>query len=476
MRGTLSRSSAAIPARRFIPARAGNAYPTHLHRYVSSVHPRACGERLRGLLDTQPDDGSSPRVRGTLSEENRTALRIRFIPARAGNAGARRRRSDRATVHPRACGERVCTGSHSERTRGSSPRVRGTPGGSLDTAGEIRFIPARAGNARIAESGNPTCSVHPRACGERARSAEAIDAAVGSSPRVRGTLPFAAVALPGSRFIPARAGNAQDVGKLTPFGTVHPRACGERDVIGVTSGIGHGSSPRVRGTRSSGHAYRRGRRFIPARAGNAGLLFRLLGCVAVHPRACGERLCVVGGGSRPCGSPPRVRGSPWSRDARCVQGRFIPARAGNAWSAEFWTLTAPVHPRACGERGAGRCRCGRGCGSSPRVRGTPKCASYLLYRRRFIPARAGNAGEKRGHEKARPVHPRAGGERERRKRSNRSNHGSSPRVRGTLGLVVSQSTTESVHPRACGERMSPMDASTVQDGSSPRVRGTREVE
>jgi SAM domain (Sterile alpha motif) len=50
---------------------------------------------------------------------------------------------------------------------------------------------------------------------------------------------------------------------------VHPRACGERCGDNTSVEAAHGSSPRVRGTRPVTHCYCVAARFIPARAGNA---------------------------------------------------------------------------------------------------------------------------------------------------------------------------------------------------------------
>ncbi len=51
----------------------------------------------------------------------------------------------------------------------------------------------------------------------------------------------------------------------------------------------------------------------------------------------------------------------------------------------------PVHPRACGERDWRRRFSRRSSGSSPRVRGTPRALGPDRPLKRFIPARAGNA-------------------------------------------------------------------------------------
>ena len=99
-----------------------------------------------------------------------------------------------------------------------------------------------------------------------------------------------------------------------------------------------------------------GSRFIPARAGNAISAEAPCWPVAVHPRACGER-------------------------------NGVPTLAASSLSA--------VHPRACGERAARWPACGM---SSRRFiparagnaiwRPAPRAKSRAI---RFIPARAGNA-------------------------------------------------------------------------------------
>ena len=128
--------------------------------------PRLRGTRARHQR-LAPRGGSSPRLRGTRSQQPRSEQSHRFIPAPAGNAPARRAGAPAPSVHPRACGERCCELIQAGCCGGSSPRLRGTP--LLDTgeAGSLRFIPAPAGNAGARPSASPVRSVHPRACGER---------------------------------------------------------------------------------------------------------------------------------------------------------------------------------------------------------------------------------------------------------------------------------------------------------------------
>ena len=71
-------------------------------------------------------NGSSPRVRGTLSRPAAPAPGCRFIPACAGNSWRVSRRPSRPSVHPRVCGELYSLIAAVQDGVGSSPRVRGT--------------------------------------------------------------------------------------------------------------------------------------------------------------------------------------------------------------------------------------------------------------------------------------------------------------------------------------------------------------
>ncbi len=90
------------------------------------------------------------------------------------------------------------------------------------------------------------------------------------------------------------------------------------------------------------------------------------------------------------------------------------------------------------------------------------------------------------------VHPRVCGEQRQKWRQQKTNSGSSPRVRGTdfyirhrpvcyrfipacagnSDRLLSSSAIASVHPRVCGEQQRAIPATTACVGSSPRVRGT----
>ena len=320
------------------------------------VHPRACGEQLRLRLWYRNVLGSSPRLRGTADKHNYDVSPVRFIPAPAGNSRACPETTPGAPVHPRACGEQKALAERSLHEFGSSPRLRGTEITVKDWMPAIRFIPAPAGNSQSSACGIAPRSVHPRACGEQSLSGISSRLISGSSPRLRGTATsWTRISSP-CRFIPAPAGNSST-------------APGDRN--GLLN------------------------RFIPAPAGNSSSSGQTIHSMvaSVHPRACGEQALF----------------QRWEH----LQSRFIPAPAGNR--PDRRSSRVPVHPRACGEQVTSLARyCSVSSGSSPRLRGTVACSPPSLKR---VP-------------------------------------GSSPRLRGTDRPHSSRrrSSSTTVHPRACGEQ------------------------
>ena len=173
--------------RRFIPACAGNMASRVLNHRSPSVHPRVCGEHLGWGWGWHHSAGSSPRVRGTCPGHERLVGGRRFIPACAGNMRCVVRSRRAIAVHPRVCGEHLRGQPLILPELGSSPRVRGTSQAPHLRQDDLRFIPACAGNIGGTARGVPRWPVHPRVCGEHDEKRERIRACAGSSPRVRGT-------------------------------------------------------------------------------------------------------------------------------------------------------------------------------------------------------------------------------------------------------------------------------------------------
>ena len=169
LRGTERQRSRGLSQLRFIPAPAGNGTARTRHLCAIAVHPRACGERHPPAFHMTQGRGSSPRLRGTDYLHIGVILLARFIPAPAGNGRSLKEGPHTSTVHPRACGERINEPDAVQATAGSSPRLRGTALVAYSGAAYQRFIPAPAGNGRCGPCCRRCRTVHPRACGERWR-------------------------------------------------------------------------------------------------------------------------------------------------------------------------------------------------------------------------------------------------------------------------------------------------------------------
>ena len=432
VRGTSLRVTSPHLRLRLIPAGAGNMAVAWARRRPSWAHPRRCGEHLRMPTNVLPEPGSSPQVRGTFTDPRQQRLQLGLIPAGAGNIGRPAPTWTRRRAHPRRCGEHDGLTVYLPTTQGSSPQVRGTF--------SVWWVMLGPGWA------------HPRRCGEHAvrRYLDALPP--GSSPQVRGTFS-------GHHLVEHGVG-------------AHPRRCGEHYPAHMRVTQSGGSSPQVRGTLRMSTAGPGTLWLIPAGAGNMPRRPARTPAARAHPRRCGEHhvrpRAVV---SLP-GSSPQVRGTSRRRRQASDTGGLIPAGAGNMPPVTTTFTPSTAHPRRCGEHAARDDHVHALNGSSPQVRGTSGPRSSRQRHQRLIPAGAGNIRE--------------------RDIVGTNIPGSSPQVRGTLrgsgstgetlGLIpagagnisnsVAPRSVTTAHPRRCGEHDGEPVALNEIPGSSPQVRGT----
>ena len=175
------------------------------------------------------------------------------------------------------------------------------------------------------------------------------------------------------RIIPARAGQTWPCTRARTSRPDHPRACGANLNASSSQTARNGSSPRVRGKPGRGFDMEFEHRIIPARAGQTLTCHSQSFGVPDHPRACGAN---EGRGSDArigAGSSPRVRGKPRAKTCRRLEGRIIPARAGQTLTRPSDGVEGTDHPRACGANSAVFLILSMEAGSSPRVRGKRSC-------------------------------------------------------------------------------------------------------
>ena len=212
---------------------------------------------------------------------------------------------------------------------GSSPHARGTHCRRRCCKANARFIPACAGNTTNGTRLTNTLPVHPRMRGEHFLEGVGRHKAIGSSPHARGTHPNWTGTITCNRFIPACAGNTGAWHWPAARYAVHPRMRGEH----------HSGSARMTPNRW----------FIPACAGNTGSCRRGPDLQAVHPRMRGEHGCAMTIADPRNGSSPHARGTRIGPALAWLDGRFIPACAGNTFGIDRKTKHKAVHPRMRGE-------------------------------------------------------------------------------------------------------------------------------
>ena len=148
-----------------IPACAGETIYGRWGSVAVQVHPRLCGGNVRGLAEVVRGDGPSPPVRGKPLPSTHSLLKIRSIPACAGETFGRSIPRPTASVHPRLCGGNHETPDSPESRPGPSPPVRGKRRVLGVHSRDERSIPACAGETRCSDRRWNDTQVHPRLCG-----------------------------------------------------------------------------------------------------------------------------------------------------------------------------------------------------------------------------------------------------------------------------------------------------------------------
>lgn len=154
-----------LPFTGIIPAHAGLTSAAAAHGLRVEDHPRGCGAHAY-TADIRPTGtGSSPRMRGSLTQIRQNGPLIGIIPADAGLTPSARDSLRSRWNHPRGCGAHVASVYDVARPTGSSPRMRGSPLLAEERASSAGGIPADAGLTRQKGQRAAQNWGHPRGCG-----------------------------------------------------------------------------------------------------------------------------------------------------------------------------------------------------------------------------------------------------------------------------------------------------------------------
>ena len=170
-----------------------------------------------------------------------------------------------------------------------------------------------------------------------------------------------------------------------------------------------GLSPRGRGKRSRSRLPISTTRSIPAWAGETPAAALALPAAAVYPRVGGGNNPIDPKPIRPSGLSPRGRGKPAPNRCIAARARSIPAWAGETSVSGVMSRSPGVYPRVGGGNIGQRAFYSPLDGLSPRGRGKRRRQNRWAFRRRSIPAWAGETPPYTVMSEPLPVYPRVGG-------------------------------------------------------------------
>ena len=138
-----------------------------------------------------------------------------------------------------------------------------------------------------------------------------------------------------SRITPAYAGKSHRHDVYIMLQQDHPRLCGEKRLISISSSSSTGSPPPMRGKGFAPLRFSAESRITPAYAGKSWIPITQFFNIQDHPRLCGEKdLCRACVGCRQ-GSPPPMRGKAIHNHLNGYYTRITPAYAGKSTVHSF---------------------------------------------------------------------------------------------------------------------------------------------
>lgn len=150
-----------------------------------------------------------------------------LIPTRAGTMELQDIVDHATEAHPHSRGDHMESGAAGMRSRGSSPRIRGTRCGCVGTLKSTRPIHTHAGNTLTALSSSCRERAHSRTHGEHQKKMQTGSSLTGSFPHTRGQRSWFWCLLGRKWLIPAHAGIIAPEHRVHPHRAAHSRTLGE---------------------------------------------------------------------------------------------------------------------------------------------------------------------------------------------------------------------------------------------------------
>ena len=231
----------------------------------------------------------------------------------------------------------------------------------------------------------------------------------------------------------------------------HPHVCGEHPDKDRDRAGRAGSSPRMRGTRLGRISRWRTAGLIPTYAGNTMLKTPPERIFRAHPHVCGEHLPMPVTLLTTSGSSPRMRGTPHPRHGVAGAVGLIPTYAGNTPGENPESKTMQAHPHVCGEHLSALIALISCQGSSPRMRGTLALTLTEHVWVGLIPTYAGNTKHPEHYQFGARAHPHVCGEHNAWTERQTKRAWLIPTYAGNTPLTLFLRVLRGAHPHVCGE-------------------------
>src|SRR5690606_17091328 len=158
----------------------------HAHKIRPRVDPRVCGGNDPTKSAVYAAKGRSPRMRGKRCRPDQQPPAKRSIPAYAGETASARACGRGHQVDPRVCGGNPKRNEKNAWEVGRSPRMRGKQRTATELLTEHGSIPAYAGETAPGRRWRERRPVDPRVCGGNPSIDDQRYGRTGRSPRMRG--------------------------------------------------------------------------------------------------------------------------------------------------------------------------------------------------------------------------------------------------------------------------------------------------
>ena len=126
-----------------------------------------CGEKRQDRLDYYVPQGSPPHVRGKDKVNLKFSDPAWITPAYAGKSKISQDAAMNYKDHPRVCGEKISGIMQTTIQKGSPPRMRGKGTSMCVKFVYLRITPAYAGKRANFNAKMEAKRDHPRVCGEK---------------------------------------------------------------------------------------------------------------------------------------------------------------------------------------------------------------------------------------------------------------------------------------------------------------------